>query len=751
VLWSDAFLAFHSLRPEQVAGKTAAEVFPAEIAAGIDEGDQIVLATRQPFQRVRKTIDPVTGRERWTDTTKTVVVDKEGEILGIIGVTRNVTERKAADEALQRSSERLELALWGAGLGLWDWHIPSGSMEINPQLARLIGLEPTQLTPTLEVWMAHTHPEDLPLVQAAFADAIEGRSENVEVEFRIRHADGSWRWNYARGRAVERDATGRAVRLVGVTRDVTARREAEDQLREREQLLRSISDSMPDGMIYQLERQSDGTTHIRYISAGVEQLWGVTPEQVYASPEAIWSRIHPDDRPAFERAARYAHEHRSRFEIELRVILPDGRLRWSTSRSNAIVMADGRVLRNGVEIDITARKQAEADLRRRLDELLALNQIAQALAGWTSIGDALTTVSGLLRRLFAARAVAVWEYSLAAATLTPLLLSDSQKRNGSQKVPLSPPEFAARLIERQASSIAPLPTDHELLGGNGSSEGPESPTILVALRARSQVLGLLCIAASRPEQAYSAADLSLAQTVAGLLGSAIDNARLFAQARASAAEQERRRLARELHDSVSQSLFAANRTAEMLPLLWELDPEEGRAALEDLGRCTGGALAEMRALLIELRPHALAEAPLHESLGLLLPAAASRGALVVESCLDPTPLLPPDVQMALYRVAQEALSNVGKHARARHAWVRLAVAPPFEAGQPWEGRVTITVADDGRGFEVAAPSPGHFGMLTMRERAADIGAALEFVSAPAAGTTITVTWCGVAPIQEAKR
>jgi signal transduction histidine kinase len=107
------------------------------------------------------------------------------------------------------------------------------------------------------------------------------------------------------------------------------------------------------------------------------------------------------------------------------------------------------------------------------------------------------------------------------------------------------------------------------------------------------------------------------------------------------------------------------------------------------------------------------------------------------------------VQVALYRVTQEALSNVSKHARARCASVRLAVMPAPEPERPWAGDVTITIADDGRGFDPHTPYPGHFGMLTMRERATAIGASLSLESAPGSGTTVTVTWRGSAHQQEA--
>lgn len=224
--------------------------------------------------------------------------------------------------------------------------------------------------------------------------------------------------------------------------------------------------------------------------------------------------------------------------------------------------------------------------------------------------------------------------------------------------------------------------------------------------------------------------------------SAANKARLFAEVSTAAAEQERRRLARELHDSVSQALFAASRITETLPRLWELDPDEGRQALASLHRFTSSALAEMRALLVELRPPALVEAPLHETLAVLAPTLRARGVEQVYIALDRAPLLPPEVQIALYRIAQEALNNVTKHARAQRVDLSLAISPVHNAEEPWEGAATLTVLDDGCGFISGLAAGGRFGLATMQERAAEINARFDLHSRPGTGTRIKVTWCG---------
>ena len=197
---------------------------------------------------------------------------------------------------------------------------------------------------------------------------------------------------------------------------------------------------------------------------------------------------------------------------------------------------------------------------------------------------------------------------------------------------------------------------------------------------------------------------------------------------------ERQRIARDLHDSVSQSLFSTTlhvRTAQRA-----LEAEQVDAAgpvgeeLGEIGQLTRGALAEMRALIFELRPDALAEEGLVAALTQQASALGAREGLVVQ--VDgPDERLPlgPEVEEQLYRLGQEALANVVKHARASSAMVHIAAN---------DDTVTVEVHDDGRGFDPAAVGPEHFGLRSMQGRVADLGGQLEITSAPGQGTVLRV-------------
>lgn len=193
---------------------------------------------------------------------------------------------------------------------------------------------------------------------------------------------------------------------------------------------------------------------------------------------------------------------------------------------------------------------------------------------------------------------------------------------------------------------------------------------------------------------------------------------------------ERTRLARDLHDAVTQTLFSASLIAEVLPDIWELNQAEGQKRIEELRQLTRGALAEMRTLLVELRPNALTEIPLPDLLRQLCESLIGRARLPIQFNVEGQRKLLPDVQIGLYRIAQEALNNVVKHAKATQAVVTLRL----------NGNVRLSVADNGCGFDPTGIPPDHLGLKIMCERAESIGAHFSIYSEPGEGTQISITW-----------
>ena len=235
----------------------------------------------------------------------------------------------------------------------------------------------------------------------------------------------------------------------------------------------------------------------------------------------------------------------------------------------------------------------------------------------------------------------------------------------------------------------------------------------------------------RSPRSFSEEEVSLAVAFGEQASLAAQNAHLRIQAQSNAASEERTRLARELHDAVTQTLFSASLIAEVLPRLWEKSPEQGRQRLEELRELTRGALAEMRTLLLELRPATLTESSLPELLRQLGEAITGRSRLAVSLNIEGQAQLPPRVQVVFYRVAQETLNNITKHAGARHVAISLVCTAQT---------IALTLADDGRGFDPCAVAPNSLGLSIMRERTSEIGATLHVESVVGEGTTVRCVW-----------
>jgi PAS domain S-box-containing protein len=203
------------------------------------------------------------------------------------------------------------------------------------------------------------------------------------------------------------------------------------------------------------------------------------------------------------------------------------------------------------------------------------------------------------------------------------------------------------------------------------------------------------------------------------------------QAKDDAAAAERNRLARDLHDAVSQTLFSASLIADVLPVLWEKNPDEGRKRLAEIRELTRGALAEMRTLLLELRPAALMEADLGVLLHQLGESVTGRTRIPVRVEVEGRYDMPAEVKVALYRISQEALNNAAKHSGASLVIVNLM----YKADA-----VVLNIADNGKGYDMNVILPDSLGVGIMRERARNIGAAIEMQSKIGNGTQITVIW-----------
>lgn len=264
---------------------------------------------------------------------------------------------------------------------------------------------------------------------------------------------------------------------------------------------------------------------------------------------------------------------------------------------------------------------------------------------------------------------------------------------------------------------------------------PWQAGVFAPLTYRGAVVGLLG-AVYREGDLPSEAETTFLATLADQAAIAAANARLVAVAQEKVALEERQRLARELHDSLSQAFFGIEMGATQARELVEHDPAGVTHRIDYVLQLAEAGQAEMRALILEMRPELLEAEGLAAALDKQVQALRARHSIVAQTIANGEPASPFKVKEALYRIAQEALQNTVKHARAERVDVYLE-AP--------NGTVVLKVVDDGVGFDPEGTFPGHLGLHSMRERALGVGGSLEVLSNPGRGTRIVAT----VPLDEA--
>jgi signal transduction histidine kinase len=257
-------------------------------------------------------------------------------------------------------------------------------------------------------------------------------------------------------------------------------------------------------------------------------------------------------------------------------------------------------------------------------------------------------------------------------------------------------------------------------------EAPWETTYIVPLLSRGSVLGAINFL-YLPKQEPGEDEKVFLKAVTDQAAVALENARLFAEVRDKVALEERQRLARELHDSVSQALYSITLHAKTARMLLERDLKQAADSLEYVLSLAKAGQSEMRALIFELRPESLEEEGLVAALQKQADALEARYEIKVVATLCSEPEASLEVKEAVYRITQEALHNTVKHARASNVEIRMECTPD---------QLTLGITDDGVGFETRGDFPGHLGLRSMRERASRLGGTLEMDSGPGKGTRI---------------
>ena len=301
----------------------------------------------------------------------------------VLSSVLDITDRKRAEEMLRDREERYALVLAGAEAAIWDWDVPARRVMFSPRWKQLRGLADDEVTDSEDEWLKRIHPDDLPRVQAAVKDHFDGRTPVCAAEYRIQHKDGHWIWISDRGIA-RRDADGRVVRMAGSEIDITAKKVAEQALRESEERYRAIVESQVE-MVCRFRPEGQ----ILFVNTAYARARGTTVERLVG--QNFWDFIDPADRSVVRARLESLTSAAPEIAIENRFETTDG-VRWTlwTNRALAFDAAGRPAELQSSGIDITDRKLREREIVRAneiKDEFLAtlsheLRTPLNAVLGW---------------------------------------------------------------------------------------------------------------------------------------------------------------------------------------------------------------------------------------------------------------------------------------------------------------------------------------------------------------------------------
>jgi PAS domain S-box-containing protein len=663
--------------------------------------------------------------------------------LEFVGAVIDVTAAKEAAELSRQNEKELRTTIETIPAFVSSTE-PDGSLDIvSPNLLDYAGLSKEEWLD--KGWRNTTHPEDLDRVVNKWRMALAD-GERFEDEVRLRRADGKYRWFLVRTGPL-RDDKGNIVKWYSTAFDIEERKQAEEKLRRSEAYLSEAQRLSHTGnFAWDLSSGKTPWSKETFMaSPEFLRIFGFDPDKENPTVEMFRERIHPKDRLSLMEIVDKARRERASYDIDFRIVLPDGSIKHLHSASHPVYDDSGNLVEYfGTTMDVTERKRAEEELRA--SEQVARGQaeaLAQSLDVLTTapepekfIGQLLNTIGRLLN----AQSVALWVFDESTDSFVWRLMAD-----GGKPVPSDPehPFVKDPLVWKQNPAI------QEMLftGGPIVCEDVQiDPRVTVELRDYFKKIGTKrflgvpisiggqvrgFIGVRHTDQAsYRREEIELTQALAHQVMLALQLNELAEQNRRAAILEERNRMARDIHDTLAQGFTGVIMQLEAAEKAIERSrPKLVDEYLQRAGKLARQSLSEARRSVHALRPEALKESSFWDALKEMVKS------ITVGTALHPSfkaqgkvDQLPPVWQENLLHIGQEALANTIKYARARKFGTRLIYDPK---------ELRLEFSDDGDGFK-PQDRHGGSGLAGMRERVEQMGGELKITSVRGKGTKISV-------------
>ena len=384
---------------EMIASNEALDIFGQPVGRKLTRDMFFASLEEEDRQRVTATVDKMlagTQSEyaveyrlrhrlrgvRWIAAKVAIERNADGVALRLRGIAQDVTELRAVEADLRASRERLELALEGTGVSLWDWNLATGEFRFDRRALERMGYRLDEVDFSIWAWDSLIHPDDLAATNATADRYLRSQSEIFQSIYRIRTKTGDWRWILSRGRAVERGADGLPRRMSGTHLDITDLKQIELALRRSDERFRALAESSRA-----VPWEADFATYrITYVGPQIEAVVGFSAAD-WVEKDLWPERLHPEDRDRVLREAAEFARSGVDHNLEYRLIAADGRAVWIRDLVSVIKSEDGQTWLYGAMVDVTEEKHSEQALRESEARYRQAERVA-GLIHWSSLGGA---------------------------------------------------------------------------------------------------------------------------------------------------------------------------------------------------------------------------------------------------------------------------------------------------------------------------------------------------------------------------
>ncbi|MBE0639118.1 MAG: PAS domain S-box protein [Bacteroidales bacterium] len=696
----------YGFRPEEMVGRNFSEfidkeqyeknlkIFQENIKLGNSSVEYYTVFTNQKGEKV------------YLQDNVNALFDDQGQLLEIVGASKNITKDKLYEMELLENKERLEIALQGGHLGLWDYDIITQNVFVNETWCEMIGLSENVDRYTAEQYGELFHPDDISALEDSIKLFLSGEPGHLIIEHRLRHQNGSWKWILSKGKVAEWDENKKPLRFIGTSQDITARKQLELDLKYWLDVYSSFIKYANEGIfLHEIEKPIDENTsveeqidilfnhgYIKTCNDSFAAMYGYN--HAYEMEGFTLAQLQGgDDNPHnIEFLRKFIHSgYRLNNELSLDRDINGHQLYISNNLVG--IHENSRLVRIwGSQYNITEQVLAQKKLEnseKRYRLLFETNPVPLIIfdLGSCNIYD----VNSAAEKLF----------ECSRTDLLKLSIQD-----------IRPDLLMYSLDELQALLKSELSTTTELtLLINGKRKiQAEVRTDMIEYESKKAVIAAVN-------------DITLLR----------EAEKMVIRSLIEGEDRERKRVAKEIHDGLGQNLTAASLNFGAIKNAIERLDEAKRDQFRIGYSFLNNAIEESRNIALNLMPKAIDDFGLVPSLKSLFSQIEKSGGLKITfyENLRNDVRLPRNVELNLYRITQEALNNTLKHAGATHIFIQLLLHTK---------EIIYTFEDDGKGFDLrknAKESKG-MGIKNINNRAMAMSGIFEMDSTPGKGTALTI-------------